>query len=467
MKQETFIKIGFWSLITTLVALCSFYIMHNAAWLLGDDCQTLMYTGWDEPIFGFFVSPTLGRFFPLDYTIYDVLCLFYKGQIPPSAHYFIHVICFIGFVGAFIGLSFFILKNQKAIWKYVITLMVVVLVIGRTYINFAQCWTGIWTIHTFLALFLYCNIKFVETKKWIHAIIALLSINYILYYYETMFIIPLAIGICSLIFSRNQLSRKEITYYMLLIASGLLFLALYAVLVLPKVENFYGHHLDVSPIANAAKMFYAQKLMWISVVFLLVRLYHFLKRNAKYCIYDSLLLASCAFFCGSAFLNLDFTLYYVPGSLVAIPSILYFSIQYLKEKWTLILFIVLALFYGRKIPKDIRSNQKSRIETYDKVHQFIQQQNGKTTYFYEPLNESLADWQLEIRKVRCEYLETVAGWYMRDREFEIIRKTEFNNENGLWQVVTEDQKTFLQQCPSAQVVVDFNESKIYKVNANK
>ena len=112
MKTDNIIKISFWGIVSVILCICSYFIMHNAAWLLGDDCQTLIYTGWDKPIFGFFVSPTLGRFFPLDYTIYNVLCLFYEGQIPPSAHYFIHVLCFFLYIIAFIALSLYILKDK-------------------------------------------------------------------------------------------------------------------------------------------------------------------------------------------------------------------------------------------------------------------------------------------------------------------------------------------------------------------
>ena len=337
MKTDNLIKTTFWGLICAILCFCSYFIMHNAAWLLGDDCQTLIYTGWDKPIFGFFVSPTVGRFFPLDYTIYDVLCLFYEGQIPPSAHYFIHVLCFALYVVVFIGVALYILKDYKTIWKYSIAFFVALLVIGRTYVNFMQCWTGVWTIFTFLPLFVYGTLKFLDTKKWSYAILALVSINYILYYYETMFTIPLAIGVCALLFSYKRIEKAERVYYSSLIASGLLFLLLYAILVLPKVETFYAHHLDVSPFMNAAKMFFAQKIMWVVVVFLVVRLVSFIQKKAQFNIYDNLLLASCAYCCGAAFLGLNYTLYYTPAVLVAIPAILYFSKEYLHEKWVLML----------------------------------------------------------------------------------------------------------------------------------
>ena len=466
MKTDNLIKTTFWGLICAILCFCSYFIMHNAAWLLGDDCQTLIYTGWDKPIFGFFVSPTLGRFFPLDYTIYDVLCLFYEGQIPPSAHYFIHVLCFALYVVAFIGVALYILKDYKTIWKYSIAFFVALLVIGRTYVNFMQCWTGVWTIFTFLPLFVYGTLKFLDTKKWSYAILALVSINYILYYYETIFTIPLAIGICALLFSYKRIGKAERVYYSSLIASGLLFLLLYAILVLPKVETFYAHHLDVSPFMNAAKMFFAQKIMWVVVVFLVVRLVSFIQKKAQFNIYDNLLLASCAYCCGAAFLGLNYTLYYTPAVLVAIPAILYFSKEYLHEKWVLMLFVVLALFYCRKLPKQIQDNQKDRIGTYQKVHDLIENIDDQSVYFYEPENPNLEPWELEIRSIRKFYLEKVTGWYMQDQNFEIIRMNEFDNQPGLWQVVEADQFDFTTICPTAKEIINFNESKIYQVTTS-
>lgn len=463
MKTDNIIKISFWGLVAVILCICSYFILHNAAWLLGDDCQTLIYTGWDKPIFGFFVSPTLGRFFPLDYTIYNVLCLFYEGQIPPSAHYFIHVLCFFLYIIAFIALSLYILKDKKAIWKYSTALMVVLLVVGRTYLNFMQCWTGIWTIFTFLPLFMYGTIKFLATKKWGYAILALLSINYILYYYETMFTIPIALGVCALVFSHKKSSIEEKVYNYLLIASGLLFLLLYAILVLPKVETFYAHHLEVSPLVNAAKMFFAQKIMWLVVVLLVIRLIGFVKKTAEFNFYDNLLLASCAYCCGSAFLGLNYTLYYTPAVIVAIPAILYFSKEYLSEKWVLGLFILLALFYVRKVPSQILDTQNARIGTYAKVHQLIDEIGNQTVYFYEPSETPLQEWEIPIRGWRKYCLEEVTGWYMKEPNFDIVRINHFANQIGLWQVVEADQENFLNVCPTAEEVVDFNDFKIFKV----
>lgn len=467
MKQAITIKTLFWSIICILVCGCSFFILHNATWLLGDDCQTLIYTGWDKPIFGFFVSPTVGRFFPLDYTIYDVLCLFYDGQIPASAHYFIHVFCFLLFIGAFIWLSFYFLKGQKPVWKYSITLCVVILIIGRTFTNFAQLWTGIWTIFTFLPIFILCSIKFLENNKWGYGIAALLAINYILYYYETMFLIPITIGAVSLLFGYfgrdNKYSKSERIFFWSLIISGCLFLTLYGLLVLPRVEHFYSHHIDSSKLVNGLKMLFAQKILWLVVALLFLRFIQLCKKNISVNFYDSLLIAAFIYYLGSAYLGLNYTLYYTPATIIAIPAILVFSLQYFDKKWTLIMFIVLALFYGRKLPKDIVTNQNSRVSTYENVQTLIKEIGDDCLYFYEPDNPSMESWELEIRSIRKFYLQTVTGWHMHNRDFSSERKENFDGSIGFWQVVSEDDESFVLNCPDAECVVNFGDSKVYRI----
>ena len=112
---DKIIKWTFWGLWIAIVAVCSYFIMANAAWVDYDDSQVIMYTGWDKPIFGFFVDPAYGRFFPLDYTVYDILPIFYDGQIPPSAHYAIHVFWFIVYMVFFAAIGLRILKEEYVV----------------------------------------------------------------------------------------------------------------------------------------------------------------------------------------------------------------------------------------------------------------------------------------------------------------------------------------------------------------
>ena len=464
---EKTIKWTFWGIWIAIIAVCSYFIVANAAWVDYDDSQVIMYTGWDKPIFGFFVDPAYGRFFPLDYTVYDILPIFYDGQIPPMAHYVIHVFWFIIYMAFFAAIGLYILKDEKPIWKYAITLALFITVLGRTYDHFMQLWTGIWTIFTFIPIFLYGYIRFSETKKWGYGILALIAINYVLYYYETMFTIPVAIGACSLLLSCKKQDKQERIFNYLLIASGVLFLLLYLILVVPRIEHMYHHYTKDSLLANAMKILFAQKIMWLVIVALVVRVVSFVKKQANYTIYDNMLLASCAYCCGAAALHLDYTLYYTPAAILALPAILYFAKQYMKPWMVLVLFVCLAGFYGRKLPNEIKERQKMRIGYYNNICKFNELvATGTDLFFYLPENPALDEGELDIRSCKVMYLESKAGWYQNNPDFSINRVEECDEfAPGIWVMDKKDEQTFTEKCSSAKLVenLDFEDYKIYIV----
>lgn len=466
-NQENIIKWTFWGIWLAIIAVCSYFIVANAAWVDYDDSQVIMYTGWDKPIFGFFVDPAYGRFFPLDYTVYDILPIFYDGQIPPSAHYAIHVFWFIIYMAFFAAIGLYLLKDEKPIWKYAITLALLLTVLGRTFGLFMQLWTGIWTIFIFIPIFLYGYIRFIDTKKWGFGILALIAINYVLYYYETMFTIPVAIGACSLLFSFKKQDKQERLFNYLLIASGVLFLLLYLILVVPRIEHMYHHYTHDSVLANAMKILFAQKIMWLVIVALIVRLIAFIKKQADYTIYDSILLASCAYCCGAATLHLDYTLYYTPAAILALPALLYFAKLYLKPWVILVLFVCLAGFYSRKLPKEINERQSMRINYYNNICKFNEiVATNVDLFYYLPENPALDEGELVIRDCKVMYLESKAGWYQNNPDFSITRVEECDNfAQGIWIMDKKDKQTFNTKCPSAQLVehITFDDYKIYLV----
>lgn len=466
-NQENIIKWTFWGIWLAIVAVCSYFIVANAAWVDYDDSQVIMYTGWDKPIFGFFVDPAYGRFFPLDYTVYDILPIFYDGQIPPSAHYAIHVFWFIIYMAFFAAIGLYLLKDEKPIWKYTITLALLLTVLGRTFGLFMQLWTGIWTIFTFIPIFLYGYIRFIDTKKWGFGILALIAINYVLYYYETMFTIPVVIGASSLLFSFKKQDKQERLFNYLLIASGVLFLLLYLILVVPRIEHMYHHYTHDSVLANAMKILFAQKIMWLVIVALIVRLVAFIKKQADYTIYDSILLASCAYCCGAATLHLDYTLYYTPAAILALPALLYFAKLYLKPWVILVLFVCLAGFYCRKLPKEINERQSMRINYYNNICKFNEiVATNVDLFYYLPENPALDEGELDIRSCKVMYLESKAGWYQNNPDFSITHVEECDDfAQGIWIMDKKDEQTFNTKCPSAQLVehITFDDYKIYLV----
>ena len=106
-KLVNFIR-NYYSWIIWLVAtmILSYFIVHNAQWLIGDDAIIIKKTGSGQA-FSIFdtINPEAGRFYPLAYYAYNILLLFNKGQISVEQHYILVSIGFFIF-------SFFIFFNN-------------------------------------------------------------------------------------------------------------------------------------------------------------------------------------------------------------------------------------------------------------------------------------------------------------------------------------------------------------------
>ncbi|MGN0187174.1 MAG: hypothetical protein ACI392_05445 [Paludibacteraceae bacterium] len=464
MKTDTWIKISFGILSSVLVAICTFFIVYNASWVLGDDTQLILHTGWHRPIFGYIEPPSIGRFFPLNYTLYNVLLLFYDAQIPPVAHYTINAIGFVVFCAFFVGISLRLSCRLPTMDKYFLSFLTLLIVVGRTIDNFQQCWTGVWTIFVFIPIFVYGYIKYKDNNNIAWLIVSLLAINYILYYYETMFSIPLIIGLAGLVFGRSFMDKVEKMYHYLLIGSGLLFLLLYCILVLPKIEAAYSHNSTDSLLVNAIKMLYAQKIMWLVLGLLVWRVFLFIRKSANYTFYDSLLLGSCAYFCASAILKLEWTLYYIPSVLLAFPAIIYFILQ-LPSKWfAYVSLILLSVLYAPKIPKSIRSNQRGRIYTMQEVVKYLElTKKYPAAYFYMPLDDSLSNYDRGLRGTRRLYIESLIAWYLNDPQYKVLKIYDDQSfVTGVWIMQEGDECAFLNN--SVSLETNIVKTNIFKLS---
>lgn len=445
-NKELNIKLVFWTLWTILVAVCTYFIIHNAQWLIGDDAIVIRHTGFGKAFLpGETVNPSAGRFYPFAYLAYDILLLFGGEHISPTAHYVLQAVFFVLFVGSITCLSLGVLENQKAIWKYSIALMVTVVFIGRVYPQYTECFSTAWFGYSVLAVFMLCVYLFYKKQKWIYGIIALLCLSYNCYCGESAFVLPLSFGVCSLLFQRKTLTSKEKVFNWCLVGSALLFLALYATLILPCIESAYdsAHGTDVGYVENAVKMTWAQKLLLLALVLFVVRWVDMLRNKKEYTLYDNLLMTAAACCLGNFVLRLNWTLYYNGPALLVIPSILYFSIHYLKEKWTLVLFVALALFYGRKIPATIQNNQKHRAEVYSEITSLSAMIDGAGgVFWYEPKAET-DSYILALREWRHVSIDTYLGWLRFSPDYMTTKKESFERiDNTIWLSSTDNEILF-------------------------
>ena len=426
-----------WIALACFLAVCTFFQIHNAQWLLGDEAIVMNATGMDKAFspLGFSgMITSYGRFYPFAYNLYNVLLPFYDGRIPPSAIYTLQAVALVIFACAFALSGLILLRKVSSPWKYATVFFFVVICVFRVYPEFITCYTGVWIVYLFLSLFLLFSCRFCETENWVDGILALVSINYVIYCYETVFTIPMAVGACSLLFNYRGLTRRKRVFHGLLVASGLLFLALYAVLVVPNARDYYQHYGTSTFIGNALKMFLANKLYWLATVVLAVRVYQKVVKKSGYRFQDSLLLASFAYFLGAAVLKLNYTYYYNIGALIGLAACVSLLSDWLKPQWICLLMLAFALFYGRKIPGVIRKNQAARSRVYQAMTALSRQvDSGETLYWFEPPYEGTSPSYLDMRETSKVRVKVYLDW-LRQAPVSIEGQASFDGKKGVWLV---------------------------------
>ena len=312
--------------------------------------------------------------------------------------------------------------------------------------------------------------RFTETEKWSWGILSLIILNYILYCYETVFTIPLAIGMCALILSYRYLSQPKKIYYYVLVFSAVLFLLLYVILVIPRIENAYdgSHGSNVSILGNAVHIFIAQKTLWIILLLLIYRTYEWIKNKQALCFFDYLLLASCAYCCGAATLKLNFIYYYNAAVIVAIPALIFFSIKYLQPLGANILFFALAVFYGAKLPTIIKDNQARRICYHQQIESWANSvRQGEKLFWYCPQNKDFPDFDFDRRAWQVSYTQSGIAWSLKQFDYKMYVHDNYTRDSGLWFVVDADTTSFVQVAQYDSIIYDNDGIKCYSIHSTE
>lgn len=407
VSYEKITKYCSWTILITFIGVCAFYIVHNAQWLVGDDAIVIRHTGMGNPFLPSDTTiPENGRFFPFSYLMYNVLLWFFEGNISPTIHYCYHAICFIVASVASFVFFLYIQRESKGSWKYIIALLATLFIASRVYSGFVNCfsttWFGFFT-QTFTILFF---VLFIEKKSWVFGTLSFLLIVFSTYCSEVAFVLPFALGVCGLLFRWRQGWIGERVFYGLCVLNGVVFLLIYYFVVFVHVEEVYdsSHGEPVSVLSNAIRILWAQKFLWVAICLFLYRLWQVVCRKDSVTFYDILLLSAAAHCCGGFILKLNWILYYNRAIMFALPAVVFYGNKYLKERGTMILFLVYAMFYLIKLPGIISENQANRNNTKefsDVITSLVK--NGEIVYWLEPSqeqNESMYDF------VNIQWLKT-------------------------------------------------------------
>ena len=439
------IKTLFWVGWAAVVSTCVFFIVYNAQYLIGDDYELIRHTGSGKPFLpSGTIKPNIGRFFPFAYLVYDVLLLFGDGYWSAQSHYVIQAICFVVFVLCMTSIGLEVLKEVENIrLRYGIVAFFVALVVCLTLLEFCQCASTAWFGYTLLSVFMWLFLRFVMNGDWRCGVGALLVVNYLNYCGESSFVLPLALGVCGLLFHRKNKALKW--FYSLLVVSAMVFLMLYAITILPHIETSYdgSHGSPDNMLKNALKMMWGQKMLIVLFLTVLVRMIDLFRNKKGFLPYDALLLAAVACCCGNFMLRLNWSLYYTGPILLALPSILWIINHYLKAGWTLVLFAVFALACGKNIPFALKRNQRHRTESYKTIVSLSKQiDTASDVFWYAPdADENRFEWT--VRKWKYNVLCTYLGWYRQETDFMLKQATGFDRiANTVWVTALENELLF-------------------------
>lgn len=438
-------------------AYCSYHIIHNAQWVIGDDAIVIREIG-----FGGYASPNTcirpeeGRFYPTTYLGYNILVLLTKGNITPVNLYVYHTFYF--FLMVITGFWFFlVIQPRQSKWRYPIATMATILLTGRYYTTFANCFSSgwFWTGISFLSLLLL--VYFIKTDKLGYGIAYLFMVIFTTYSLENAFVTPLMIGIFGLWLMRaNNTRNRKILFYGLII-DALVFLLIYLCYIYPQISTAYdgAHGSEVTLFGNAIHIIIAQKLLWIGIPLLLWRIWELFVNKKAGTIFDVLLLAAAASTCSGFVLRLNWVSYYNSAAITCLFCAINFGYEYLSEKKQWIIFAVtllFALFYTRKLPQNIKSVNDDRIDAKEFVDAILAEDIIiNKVYFYVPGEENRTFENIQ-RVWLYNALETYLAYELQNEDFRLPREKVYNGAKGLW--ITIDHNNTISELGNEPIEID-------------
>lgn len=441
--KEKVIKGVFYGVIAIIIGFLSFFIMYHAGWIVGDDALIIGVSGWGH----YFnpagcIIPTGGRFYPLAYTIYNVLPLL--GLTSANAHFALHTLVFVLFSAISFRAAHKAIDSKQPVWQdYVLALSAGIVCIARTYSNFVDAFSTIWVDYTLIMIWGLCSYYVHKNQSPTAMVVALLSVTWLTYCLETNFIFPLSYGIIGLLFSWKNSTKLEKVYYWCLVGVGVVYLLLYFFICFLHIEEAYdgSHGADVTIIGNAIKMFIAQKVLWVVLILVCWRAYCIFVKKEEFEFWDMMLLSGCAYCCGCAVMKLNWVLYYSLASIFVVPAIVHYLHKYLGSKWAWLVMLGLALFNARKIPGYIKSNQKDRQESRETMELLeTQYRNGETLYWYEPEYDGEENFDYEMRSLLKGWLEIQFARQINEENYMFSMLDAYNNQPGVYIIPYENNK---------------------------
>ena len=434
--KDKLIQITFYLLLAALIATGMFFIVYNATWLVGDDSACIVHTGWGNYYsLSDYIIPKTGRFYPMAFMLYNVLPML--GLSSVAAHFTLHAVVFALMLLCMCWVCRKSMSSAKmSIWDYIILLSIVAFCWARSYRYFLSTEWSIWIDYILVIIWALSTYYVHEKQSITAAIVGLMAITYFNYCLEVNSAISFVYGFAGLLFLRKSSSKLEKIYYIGSILTAIIYFVLYYFLVYAHIgDNIYdaSHGENLALWQVVLKMFIAQKPFWIGLVILGVRGWQIIKHKANYEWWDALILSGFAYAGGCAVMHLHHTVYYWTAALCMLPAIVHYLYNWVGNKWTAIIMLVMALVMCHKLPKVISENQADR-EASVQLQQILKAhiEAGDNVYYYAPYAESDGSNAYEWRQQKEDCLPAYIGDFLNNKKYPLEVVTEYSGTPGVY-----------------------------------
>ena len=284
--------------------------------------------------FPYYDSNQLGRFSPLGAQEYNFVALISNA---PLAYFTFNALLLTGFSLIFVA----ILKRTLSDHTYLYVIPIIVFLTPGFSLTFFKLLYVEKYVLFYFSLFLLAFLMFQERQKWRNFLIALLGANVVIYEKEIAFLAIGTFATAHLVLTWRVMSRRARLLDGLLVGSAVLYILLYAVMILPQKTAHqdyipYGGKLVVG-VKNLLNYGLFSDPIVVFLLFPLVawRVYAVFVRKSEPChpVHDPLLLAGSAYAGAYLILNIYGPYYFLPVYLFALPPIFYFLTRDRLKQW--------------------------------------------------------------------------------------------------------------------------------------
>jgi hypothetical protein len=370
-----------------LVGFCSFYILKNANWILGDDTQfylpVMLKKYINSPIFA-----SIGRFFPLAFQEFNLLFLFSLND--PFWFYCISCLEF------FITVLFFTLFLKELSERYIqksanfwsILFLFCLIVSPSVLYVFMDVIFPERNILCLLSIFMYFYWKGIQSENIIYTLLASLFAVLSCYYKEPVFGIFVVFCLSPFIFDYKNVLKQHKIFAGIISVNIILYCLLYYFLVYQfTVKGYNEARVNLTYIENIIFIFKNNFLLLLIVLFSCFRFLHIVfYKEKKYLISDSLLFSGTAYLFAFILLKLNAQYYFTPVYILALPALFLFILS-LKSKTLALLCCICFLEYEYKnfyehVYPDISKIQHVRLNDMKSVDFLCKKINSGYEIFY-------------------------------------------------------------------------------------